>query len=108
MNFVNLFQIDNDGNLFTTRILDREQEGIYELQVLATDGPIMNEDLNDKQYNSGAMLFSTPYNTATAIVTVTVLDLNDNTPHFVHPTNTSSPVGDVHFLWHLENWLFRI
>lgn len=61
--------------------------------MLATDGPIGNENPDERAYTSEALLLSTLYNTATAIVSIIVQDLNDNPPHFVHPPNTSIPVS---------------
>ncbi|EUB58169.1 Protocadherin Fat 4 [Echinococcus granulosus] len=84
--------IDREGRIFTTRSLDREQESVYELHVLATDRPVGIETPEERVYTSEALLLSTPYNTATATISVSIQDLNDNPPHFVHPTNTSIPI----------------
>lgn len=66
---------------------------MYELRVLAIDGPITNEHVGDRSYGSdGAQM--TRFNTATATVNVLVKDLNDNPPHFIYPSNTSSPVSN--------------
>ncbi|KAM3181719.1 hypothetical protein ACTXT7_013810 [Hymenolepis weldensis] len=82
------FGIDNEGRIFTARTLDRELEPVYELLVLAIDGPITG----DRSHNSEGMHMMAQYNTATVPVNVIVSDLNDNPPHFVHPSNTSSPI----------------
>ncbi|CDI97707.1 protocadherin 1 [Echinococcus multilocularis] len=92
LNSYHLFSIDREGRIFTTRSLDREQESVYELHVLATDRPEGIENPEDRVYTSEAMILSTPYNTATATVSVSIQDLNDNPPHFVHPANTSIPI----------------
>nr|CDS27601.1 protocadherin 1 [Hymenolepis microstoma] len=84
------FSIDNEGRIFTTRTLDREQESAYELLVLAIDGPMTNENIADRSFSSEERHVRTRYNTATATANVIVSDLNDNPPHFVHPSNTSS------------------
>ncbi|VDO04843.1 unnamed protein product [Rodentolepis nana] len=86
------FSIDNEGRIFTTRTLDREQEAAYELLVLAIDGPITSENTADRSFSSDGRHTRTRYNTATATANVIVTDLNDNPPHFVHPSNTSSKI----------------
>ncbi len=58
------------GVLFTTRILDREEVGVYHLVV------VVESDDNPGQRD-------------TAMVTVTVDDINDNAPSFLFPTNGS-------------------
>ncbi|UYV72311.1 hypothetical protein LAZ67_9002574 [Cordylochernes scorpioides] len=57
------FRVADDGSLHTRRRLDREREPQLEFLVVAFDG-------------------GTPQLSGTATVAVTVLDINDNPPHF--------------------------
>ncbi|VDD77530.1 unnamed protein product [Mesocestoides corti] len=95
LNSYHQFRIDNRGRIYITRSIDREQEYVHELRVIATDGPDIDEDddeVNRGRSYPGPTYSSNLYNTATATVRVFVDDLNDNLPHFVHPTNTSNSI----------------
>uniref|UniRef100_A0A8C6NJE5 Protocadherin Fat 4 n=1 Tax=Nothobranchius furzeri TaxID=105023 RepID=A0A8C6NJE5_NOTFU len=68
-----VFSVNSAGQITATSQIDREEQGFYQLKVVARAGEIPGE----------------------AIVNVTVKDLNDNAPHFIHSVEHVSAV---------ENW----
>lgn len=68
-----LFTLNGAGQITTSSQVDREEQGFYQLKVVARAGEITGE----------------------ASVNVTVKDLNDNSPHFIHAMEHVSAV---------ENW----
>ncbi|XP_056130418.1 protocadherin Fat 4 [Lampris incognitus] len=68
-----LFAVNNAGQITATSQIDREEKGFYQLKVVARGGEV----------------------TGTALVNITVKDLNDNAPHFIHAMEHVSAV---------ENW----
>ncbi|KAK3552271.1 hypothetical protein QTP86_007154 [Hemibagrus guttatus] len=61
------------GQILATGLIDREEKVFYQLKVIARGGDVTGE----------------------ALVNITVKDLNDNAPHFLHPVEHVSAV---------ENW----
>ncbi|XP_062429972.1 protocadherin Fat 4 [Rhea pennata] len=61
------------GQITTASIIDREEQAFYQLKVVASGGAI----------------------TGDAVVNITVKDLNDNSPHFIHAVESVNVV---------ENW----
>uniref|UniRef100_A0A671PKS5 Protocadherin Fat 4 n=1 Tax=Sinocyclocheilus anshuiensis TaxID=1608454 RepID=A0A671PKS5_9TELE len=61
------------GQITASGLIDREEQAFYQLRVIARGGEVMGE----------------------ALVNITVKDLNDNTPHFIHNVEHVSAV---------ENW----
>lgn len=68
-----LFALNSAGQITTLSQIDREEQGFYQLKVVARAGEITGE----------------------ALVNITVKDLNDNSPHFIHAVEHVSAV---------ENW----
>lgn len=68
-----LFALNSAGQITTRSQIDREEQGFYQLKVVARAGEITGE----------------------AFVNITVKDLNDNSPHFIHTVEHVSAV---------ENW----
>ncbi|XP_062874781.1 protocadherin Fat 4 [Trichomycterus rosablanca] len=69
-----LFNVDSaTGHITATGQIDREEQAFYQLKVVAKGGDVTGE----------------------ALVNITVKDLNDNAPHFLHPVEHVSAV---------ENW----
>ncbi|XP_014774839.1 protocadherin beta-13 isoform X3 [Octopus bimaculoides] len=71
------FEISNFGFISTTKLLDREQQEIYEFKVLVKDNGVPS--LND-----------------TAKVIVEIMDENDNAPYFIFPSVNPFSL-DVHY-----------
>lgn len=66
------FYIDRkSGRIVTTRVLDREEEAVYQLVAVARD---------DNEVDEGGL-------SSTAAVTIHVMDRNDNRPLFIEPFN---------------------
>ncbi|XP_030629602.1 protocadherin-15b [Chanos chanos] len=81
VNHAELFRINTNGTIFTAVPLDRELRGHYDLEVEASDGAV------DPRR-------------ATITLSVTVLDVDDNSPVFSQPSYSinlpeNSPVGTV-------------
>ncbi|XP_029297315.1 LOW QUALITY PROTEIN: protocadherin Fat 4 [Cottoperca gobio] len=68
-----LFAVNSAGQITASSQIDREEQGFYQLKVVARAGEITGE----------------------AFVNITVKDLNDNSPHFIHAVEHVSAV---------ENW----
>ncbi|XP_030594964.1 protocadherin Fat 4 [Archocentrus centrarchus] len=68
-----LFTVNGAGQITASSQIDREEQGFYQLKVVARAGEITGE----------------------AFVNITVKDLNDNAPHFIHTVEHVSAV---------ENW----
>ncbi|XP_010795438.1 protocadherin Fat 4-like [Notothenia coriiceps] len=68
-----LFAVNSAGQITASSQIDREEQGFYQLKVVARAGEITGE----------------------AFVNITVKDLNDNAPHFIHAVEHVSAV---------ENW----
>ncbi|MCJ8739590.1 hypothetical protein PDJAM_G00048940 [Pangasius djambal] len=69
-----LFTVNSvTGQITATGLIDREEQAFYQLKVIARGGDVTGE----------------------ALVNITVKDLNDNAPHFLHPVEHVSAV---------ENW----
>lgn len=69
-----VFTIDKStGQIMTAGVIDREDQSFYHLKIVASGGPVTGE----------------------AIVNITVKDLNDNSPHFLHAVESVNVV---------ENW----
>uniref|UniRef100_A0A3B4TVX1 Protocadherin Fat 4 n=1 Tax=Seriola dumerili TaxID=41447 RepID=A0A3B4TVX1_SERDU len=68
-----LFAVNSEGQITASSQIDREEQGFYQLKVVARAGEITGE----------------------AFVNITVKDLNDNAPHFIHAVEHVSAV---------ENW----
>ncbi|XP_051276283.1 LOW QUALITY PROTEIN: protocadherin Fat 4 [Dicentrarchus labrax] len=68
-----LFAVNSAGQITASSQIDREEQGFYQLKVVARAGEITGE----------------------AYVNITVKDLNDNAPHFIHAVEHVSAV---------ENW----
>uniref|UniRef100_A0A3Q3IX46 FAT atypical cadherin 4 n=1 Tax=Monopterus albus TaxID=43700 RepID=A0A3Q3IX46_MONAL len=68
-----LFALSSAGQITASSQIDREEQGFYQLKVVARAGEITGE----------------------AFVNITVKDLNDNAPHFIHAVEHVSAV---------ENW----
>ncbi|XP_029020737.1 protocadherin Fat 4 isoform X2 [Betta splendens] len=68
-----VFTLNSAGQITTSSPIDREEQGFYQLKVVARAGEITGE----------------------ALVNITVKDLNDNSPHFIHAMEHVSAV---------ENW----
>uniref|UniRef100_A0A3Q3MB37 Protocadherin Fat 4 n=1 Tax=Mastacembelus armatus TaxID=205130 RepID=A0A3Q3MB37_9TELE len=68
-----LFALNSAGQITASSQIDREEQGFYQLKVVARAGEITGE----------------------ATVNITVKDLNDNAPHFIHAVEHVSAV---------ENW----
>ncbi|XP_028271321.1 protocadherin Fat 4 [Parambassis ranga] len=68
-----LFTVNSAGQITASSQIDREEQGFYQLKVVARAGEITGE----------------------ALVNITVKDLNDNAPHFIHSVEHVSAV---------ENW----
>lgn len=68
-----IFAVNSAGQITASSQVDREEQGFYQLKVVARAGEITGE----------------------AFVNVTVKDLNDNAPHFIHAVEHVSAV---------ENW----
>uniref|UniRef100_A0A665VUH5 Protocadherin Fat 4 n=1 Tax=Echeneis naucrates TaxID=173247 RepID=A0A665VUH5_ECHNA len=68
-----LFTVSSSGQITASSQIDREEQGFYQLKVVARAGEITGE----------------------AYVNITVKDLNDNAPHFIHAVEHVSAV---------ENW----
>lgn len=68
-----LFSVNGAGQITAASQIDREEQGFYHLKVVARAGEITGE----------------------AFVNITVKDLNDNAPHFIHAVEHVSAV---------ENW----
>uniref|UniRef100_A0A3Q1ASY8 Protocadherin Fat 4 n=1 Tax=Amphiprion ocellaris TaxID=80972 RepID=A0A3Q1ASY8_AMPOC len=68
-----LFVVNSAGQITASSQIDREEQGFYQLKVVARAGEITGE----------------------AFVNITVKDLNDNAPHFIHSVEHVSAV---------ENW----
>lgn len=69
-----LFSVNSvTGEIFAAGLIDREEQAFYQLKVLARGGDV----------------------TGDALVNITVKDLNDNAPHFIHAVEHVSAV---------ENW----
>uniref|UniRef100_A0A669BZ23 Protocadherin Fat 4 n=1 Tax=Oreochromis niloticus TaxID=8128 RepID=A0A669BZ23_ORENI len=68
-----LFDVNSAGQITALSQIDREEQGFYQLKVVARAGEITGE----------------------AFVNITVKDLNDNAPHFIHTVEHVSAV---------ENW----
>ncbi|XP_076844234.1 protocadherin Fat 4 isoform X2 [Brachyhypopomus gauderio] len=69
-----LFVVNSaSGHIMATGLIDREEQAFYQLKVIARGGDVTGE----------------------ALVNITVKDLNDNAPHFLHPVEHVSAV---------ENW----
>ena len=67
------FSVLGNGSIVVTSMLDREKQALYTLPVLLTDG-------------------GSPPLTATATLTVHVVDKNDHAPTFLFPTPDNSSV----------------
>lgn len=63
------------GDITTTRDIDYEEQASYKLQVTATDG-------------------GNPPNSASVVVMIHVMDLNDNSPVFFHPSKYETSVKE--------------
>uniref|UniRef100_A0A8C5N4G4 Protocadherin Fat 4 n=1 Tax=Gouania willdenowi TaxID=441366 RepID=A0A8C5N4G4_GOUWI len=68
-----VFSVNGEGQITASSQIDREEQGFYQLKVVARAGEITGE----------------------AFVNITVKDLNDNAPHFIHSVEHVSAV---------ENW----
>ncbi|KAM4622047.1 protocadherin Fat 4 [Polymixia lowei] len=68
-----LFTVNGVGQITASSQIDREEQGFYQLKVVARGGEVTGETL----------------------VNITVKDLNDNAPHFIHAVEHVSAV---------ENW----
>uniref|UniRef100_A0AAY5EW03 FAT atypical cadherin 4 n=1 Tax=Electrophorus electricus TaxID=8005 RepID=A0AAY5EW03_ELEEL len=69
-----LFAVNSaTGHIMATGLIDREEQAFYQLKVIGRGGDVMGE----------------------ALVNITVKDLNDNAPHFLHAVEHVSAV---------ENW----
>ncbi|XP_076005220.1 protocadherin Fat 4 [Genypterus blacodes] len=68
-----VFAVNGAGQIIASSPIDREEQGFYQLKVVARGGEVTGE----------------------ALVNITVKDLNDNSPHFIHPVEHVSAV---------ENW----
>uniref|UniRef100_A0A3P9NIR3 Protocadherin Fat 4 n=1 Tax=Poecilia reticulata TaxID=8081 RepID=A0A3P9NIR3_POERE len=68
-----LFSVNNAGQITASSQIDREEQAFYQLKIVARAGEITGE----------------------AFVNITVKDLNDNAPHFIHNMEHVSAV---------ENW----
>ncbi|XP_033127144.1 protocadherin Fat 4-like [Anneissia japonica] len=71
----NLFTINDDGIIYTNKVLDRESKAFYNLAVTATDQP-----------SDPSMARS-----STAQVSILLSDINDNAPQFTNPGIISVP-----------------
>ncbi|CAL8101789.1 unnamed protein product [Calicophoron daubneyi] len=72
VNIRDYFKLTEDGHLVTLRSIDREKYPIFHLRIVARD--------NGKPFSI----------TATATITVEVIDINDNKPYLVYPEPNSS------------------
>uniref|UniRef100_A0A667XQK0 FAT atypical cadherin 4 n=1 Tax=Myripristis murdjan TaxID=586833 RepID=A0A667XQK0_9TELE len=68
-----VFAVNNAGQITASSQIDREEESFYQLKLVARGGEVTGE----------------------ALVNITVKDLNDNAPHFIHAVEHVSAV---------ENW----
>lgn len=77
-----LFSINSvTGQITATGLIDREKQAFYQLKVIARGGDVTGE----------------------ALVNVTVKDLNDNVPHFLHPAEHVSAVEN----WKMGHHIFQ-
>ncbi|XP_047099103.1 cadherin-87A [Schistocerca piceifrons] len=73
------FYIDKtDGSLYANKSFDREKEELYILHIKATNDP----DYYTTQEEKAKLAFER--DTSIAQIQITVLDVNDNAPHFLH------------------------
>nr|CAH8857225.1 unnamed protein product [Trichobilharzia regenti] len=67
------YRISLDGHIYADGIMDREAYKEHQFTVIAVDGASTHHQL-----------------TSTAVVLVTLLDINDNPPQFIYPPSTTS------------------